>query len=119
MMRCPTEFRIVVSIVVVLVLALAASAAAQSALRLPPDFVFRGAEGSPGTVTFDHRSHLDEKKPACTTCHPAVFRILKTGGTVPLRVDHASMDAGRQCGTCHNGTRAFGLDQCALCHREQ
>jgi c(7)-type cytochrome triheme protein len=36
-----------------------------------------------------------------------------------LRVDHASMDAGRQCGTCHNGTRAFGLDQCALCHREQ
>jgi c(7)-type cytochrome triheme protein len=119
MTRCPTELRIVLSIVVALVLAFAASAAGEAPLRLPPDLVFRGAEGSPGMVTFDHGSHLNEKKPECTTCHPAVFRILKTGSTAPLRVDHASMDAGRQCGACHNGTRAFGLDQCALCHREQ
>jgi c(7)-type cytochrome triheme protein len=103
-----------------LAIATATTGLAQTLPRLPGDLTFRGGEGSPGTVTFSHRSHLDEKKPECASCHPAVFRILKS--SVPAkgaRISHSSMEAGRSCGACHNDKAAFGLDKCDLCHRAE
>lgn len=98
--------------------AAATPAFAQALPRLPGDLTFRGGEGSPGEVTFSHRSHLDETRPECTSCHPAVFRILKASAAVKVdRISHSSMDAGRSCGACHNDKAAFGLDKCDLCHR--
>ncbi|HUK63405.1 MAG TPA: c(7)-type cytochrome triheme domain-containing protein [Dongiaceae bacterium] len=106
------------SAIVMLAVALMPAVAAERTLRLPADQVIQGAGASPGKVTFSHDSHVDTKKPACTTCHPTQFSILKTTSARPASITHDGMDAGRYCGACHNGKAAFGLDQCALCHRE-
>jgi c(7)-type cytochrome triheme protein len=105
-------------LVVALVVATASAAAAAALPRLPQDVVVPQHDGSPAQVTFSHASHVDGKKPACTGCHPALFRILRSGtpaGDPGIR--HTSMEAGRQCGACHNDRAAFGLDKCELCHR--
>jgi c(7)-type cytochrome triheme protein len=102
------------------VLGLACVAAAQTLPRLPRDFAFPQGEGSPGTVTFSHGSHVDDKAPACTTCHPGLFRILKPGApTDGGPMGHKAMEAARQCGACHDDKTTFGLGQCDLCHRGQ
>ncbi|MEI6223529.1 MAG: c(7)-type cytochrome triheme domain-containing protein [Deltaproteobacteria bacterium] len=97
--------------------ALAGTALAGGLDKLPPDFTFPPGDGSPGKVTFSHQSHVDVKKPGCTTCHPKLFKTLEKGATAdgaPIR--HAVMEKGGQCGTCH-GKGAFGFDSCDLCHR--
>lgn len=106
-------------LVVTAVSALATAVAAQTLPRLPEDSVFPLGEGSPGEVTFRHASHVDMEKPACTACHPTLFRIL--GGPAPARAVsyHAEMEEGRRCAACHDGTAAFGLDDCLACHRTE
>ncbi len=105
--------------IVALGTALATAGLAQTLPKLPQDYPFQKGEGSPGQVTFSHPSHVDLKKPDCTLCHPALFKILAKGAPAeggPL--GHTAMERGKQCGACHNGKAAFGLDTCPLCHRE-
>jgi c(7)-type cytochrome triheme protein len=92
-----------------------ASAAAQDIRRLPGPIKMTRTGDSPGPVVFNHETHVDSSRPACTTCHPREFRILKAS---PRRapITHTQMDKGRYCGTCHNGRKAFALDDCAACH---
>ena len=92
----------------------AAAAVAQSRLpKLPPAYVFAQTGDSPGAVTFNHESHVDESAPSCTTCHPKLFRILVPGGTIDNKpITHEAMGQGRHCGACHNGKQSFGLDDC-------
>jgi c(7)-type cytochrome triheme protein len=105
--------------VVVLAVALSPVGLAQTLPKLPLDFPIPRGDGSPGQVTFSHDSHLDKQRPDCTGCHPALFKILVRGmPTEGGRMAHAGMERGRQCGACHNGKAAFGLDTCPLCHRE-
>jgi c(7)-type cytochrome triheme protein len=70
-------------------------------------------------VTFSHETHLAvQEKPGCTTCHPKLFKILEPGkpaGGGPIR--HELMEQKKQCGACHNGEAATGLDQCDHCHK--
>jgi len=82
-------------------------------LRLPADRTYDHAEGSPGPVLFRHGSHVPLADGRCVVCHPVPFRILRpTGGFT-----HEEMDAGRQCGTCHDGKKASGTQgDCAHCH---
>ncbi len=98
---------------------LAVTAVAQSRLpRLPRAFEFPQAADSPGPVTFNHESHVDEAQPACTSCHPRLFQILKAG--LPAeggKITHDTMTKGRACGACHDGKKAFGTDDCTMCHR--
>lgn len=113
--RGPLLFIAVVS------LFLAGAGFAQQNFKLPPDYVFPQTVGSPGKVTFRHGSHVDPKQPQCTSCHPKLFRILEAG--TPAEggpITHGRMAAGRECGACHNGKVAFGLqDNCTACHRTQ
>ena len=75
---------------------------------------------SPGRVVFSHATHVDERRPDCTTCHPRLFPIGRaTAPGMRVRVTHRDMDAGRQCGACHNGREARGREDCAGCHREE
>jgi c(7)-type cytochrome triheme protein len=109
--------KILLRLAVAAALAFATTALADGLDKLPPDFAFTPGEGSPGKVTFSHGSHVDPKKPGCTTCHPRLFKTLEKGATVdgaPVR--HAVMEKGGQCGACH-GKGAFGFDSCDLCHR--
>lgn len=98
-----------------------AAAAAGALPRLPQDRALPQGPDSPGVVTFSHRSHLDEKRPDCTLCHPKVFSILASSKAAPAKAEgrHAEMEQGRSCGACHDGNRAHGLDDCAACHLEQ
>lgn len=106
--------------IVVLGIAVATVSLAQALPRLPEDYVFPQGEGSPGRVTFSHVTHIDQKKPDCTACHPALFKILEKGSSAQNgAMRHSSMEQGRQCGACHDGRAAFGLDTCELCHRGQ
>ena len=103
----------------VLTVALVAAVAAQSKLpNLPAPHEFAQTGDSPGKVTFNHASHVDESAPSCTSCHPKAFSILKAGATADGKpITHAAMDKGHACGACHNGKKSFGFDDCTLCHR--
>ena len=94
---------------------------AQQNLRLPPDYLFPQSVGSPGEVTFRHGSHVDVKQPNCTACHSRLFRILEAG--MPAEggnISHERMQAGSQCGACHNGKSSFRLQEnCPTCHRTE
>jgi c(7)-type cytochrome triheme protein len=101
--------------------ALALAGLAAAALpKLPADHRLLQSKDSPGVVVFSHASHVDESRPSCTTCHPKLFRILQKGAPTQggPRITHTEMEAGRQCGACHDGKAARGLEDCAACHRD-
>lgn len=86
-------------------------------LRLPAAIAFEQADGSPGIVTFNHDTHVDPDKPDCKFCHAAMFQIRpeKAGkrGTVKM----AALYEKKQCGACHDGERAFTVNEgCENCH---
>ena len=81
-------------------------------LRMPPDFTFQGAPGSPGPVVYSHEIH-QAFADKCTACHIRLFPILS-----PTRhVSHSAMEAGKLCGACHNGQMAFGPTDPASCEK--
>jgi c(7)-type cytochrome triheme protein len=83
-------------------------------LRLPPDATYRGAEGSPGPVVFSHATHVPFAGNRCVACHPKLFSILQP----TRRISHEEMHAGKQCGACHDGTKASGIQEdCGHCHK--
>jgi c(7)-type cytochrome triheme protein len=99
------------------VASLAVGVAAQTLPKLPDALMLAKAADSPGQVIFNHASHVDAAKPACTACHPKEFRILK-GSAPATPIKHADMEKGRQCGKCHDGKTSFGMtDDCTLCHQ--
>jgi c(7)-type cytochrome triheme protein len=103
------------AIAAVLVMCFGAVAGSQDMPKLPGPIKMTRTGDSPGQVTFNHETHVDATAPACTACHPAQFRILKAS---PRRapVTHTEMDKGRYCGSCHNGKKAFALEDCTACH---
>jgi len=86
--------------------------------RLPKDLLLPQGDDSPGQVTFRHDSHVDLAKPACLTCHPRLFPILKEGGLKKGALKHERMKEGQACGACHGkGKVAFDFeDACENCH---
>lgn len=108
-------------VVATVTLALAAVVVvADTPMKLPDVLAFPQGEDSPGVVKFDHLTHVDPAQPDCTTCHPALFKILKReipGPDGPAF--HAEMENGRHCGKCHDGNAAFAIDDCLACHQEE
>jgi c(7)-type cytochrome triheme protein len=91
-----------------------AAAGGAPELRLPPDVTYGTAAGSPGPVVFSHATHVAFADTKCTGCHPAIFPILQP----TRRITHDAMNAGRQCGACHDGVTASGVqDDCSHCHK--
>lgn len=65
-----------------------------------------------GRVVFDGKKHADAMV-KCPECHSKIFKY-KKGSTVMTMAD---INAGKFCGTCHNGKRAFETkDNCEMCH---
>jgi c(7)-type cytochrome triheme protein len=102
-----------------LLLACSSALLAGSLPRLPQDKALPQGDGSPGVVTFSHVSHVDAARPDCTTCHPALFPIVKrtASSAAPAAIRHADMEKGKGCGSCHDGKSAHGLDDCGTCHK--
>ena len=100
----------VFALVVVVTFALAVSAFAVPAGKTV-EFDGKGA----GKVVFDGKIHAD-KGLKCNDCHTKIFPM-KKGGKYTM----ADMNAGKNCGECHNGTKAFKSSDaanCAKCHKK-
>jgi c(7)-type cytochrome triheme protein len=98
--------------------AAAAAVSAQALPKLPPELKLARSTDSPGQVVFDHSTHVDADKPSCTVCHPREFRILKANAG-KRAILHANFEKKQQCGACHDGEKAFKVDDCSYCHREE
>ncbi len=71
--------------------------------------------GSAGKVIFDGKIHAD-KGLKCSDCHPKIFQM-KKAATMTM----ADLNAGKYCGTCHNGEKAFKSSDpanCNKCHKK-
>jgi c(7)-type cytochrome triheme protein len=71
---------------------------------------------SMGKVVLDGKKHADAGL-KCMDCHQKIFKM-KKGSTVMKMAD---INAGKFCGECHNGTRAFAAGEkknCTKCHNK-
>lgn len=86
------------------------------ALAVPAGKSLEFKNSSLGTVTFDGAVH---KKAAasCKECHTdGMFPKMKQG-TVKITMDE--IYAGKLCGACHNGKKAFEAKaNCQRCHKK-
>lgn len=89
-----------------------------SDMDIPDDFAIPMlSEDSPGTVLFNHSTHVDLDEPACGGCHAGPFGLLGRAVT-PAPADADFHDA-EHCGRCHNGEDAFEIeDDCENCHAD-
>jgi c(7)-type cytochrome triheme protein len=67
-----------------------------------------------GKVVFNHSQHFKQEgiKNNCKTCHNAIFNLRNKS-----RYNMAQMEKGQSCGACHDGKKAFGLNDCIQCHK--
>jgi c(7)-type cytochrome triheme protein len=101
----------VLALVVVVTLVMAASVMAVPAGKTV-EFDVKDA----GKVVFDGKIHAD-KGLKCKDCHPAVFKMKKGADVITMK----DMDAGKFCGTCHDGKKAFSSSDkaaCVKCHKK-
>ncbi len=82
---------------------------AHFSFAVPPD-----QKAEFGDVIFDGKVH--SKGISCEECHPKIFPMSR--GSVKITM--ADIRAGKFCGECHNGKRAFGASSsknCSRCHK--
>ncbi len=92
---------------------LASLAFAGTALAVPPGITL-DFPSPMGKVVFSGKVHAD-KGFKCSDCHTKIFPMKKTTLTM------AEINAGKECGTCHNGTKAFKASDpanCTKCHKK-
>jgi c(7)-type cytochrome triheme protein len=63
-----------------------------------------------GPVHFSHTAHL--KNMQCNACHTKLYATSHSKKQVSM----AEMEKGKSCGACHDGTKAFSIEQCDACH---
>lgn len=69
---------------------------------------------SAGKVVFKGDDHAG-KGLKCNECHTKIFKMKK--GAAPMKM--ADINAGKYCGECHNGKKAFKpAGNCAKCHKK-
>lgn len=93
--------------------AAAAGANAPAARKLPSPIRYAHSDASPGPVTFRHESHASG---GCASCHPKLF-AMKRAGARPAGAMHELA----ACGACHDGAKAFGVEdaeKCSRCHAQ-
>ena len=69
------------------------------------------AGASAGKVIFDGKSHADAGA-KCNDCHTKIF-AMKKGAKMKM----ADLNAGKYCGVCHNGEKAFKSSDAANCEK--
>jgi c(7)-type cytochrome triheme protein len=72
-------------------------------------------DGAQGKVVFSGKVHAD-KGLKCTDCHTKIWPM-KKGQAMKM----ADINAGKFCGVCHNGQKAFSTskpEDCAKCHKK-
>lgn len=67
-------------------------------------------------VVFSHQLHVEGKGLKCSGCHYHVFQMAKGASKISM----SKMAKGDLCGRCHNGQKAFDVNDskaCARCHK--
>ncbi|HEX8948987.1 MAG TPA: cytochrome c3 family protein [Dissulfurispiraceae bacterium] len=85
-----------------------------SAMAVPPGKTVEWPGGGLGKVVFDGKVHAS-KGLKCNDCHTKIFPMKKT------EMKMADINAGKECGACHNGEKAFKANDpanCAKCHKK-
>lgn len=89
-----------------------------NAVSAPAGKMIEFAGGGAGKVALDGKVHAD-KGLKCPDCHtkPKLFQMKKGADKITM----ADMNAGKNCGACHNGTKAFKSADpanCGKCHKK-
>ncbi|HLB25649.1 MAG TPA: c(7)-type cytochrome triheme domain-containing protein [Nitrospirota bacterium] len=84
-----------------------AEEAPRANLSGPKEEITLGSDDS--VAVFRHESHQGK---ACNKCHTSLFPMKKTKTVTTMD----EINAGKSCGTCHNGKAAFDQSQCSMCH---
>jgi c(7)-type cytochrome triheme protein len=87
-----------------------------TALAVPPGKTVDFAGGAMGKVVFDGKIHAD-KGLKCNDCHTKIFKMKKGADVFKM----ADINAGKFCGVCHDGTKAFKASDaanCGKCHKK-
>lgn len=67
-------------------------------------------------VVFSHEKHVTAKNLRCSHCHYQIFQMAQGS----YKMEMSKMTKGEFCGKCHNGQKAFDVqDQkaCSRCHQ--
>jgi len=64
-------------------------------------------------ATFSHDQHVVRAKVGCKECHPRLYLDVARSKRATMK----QMEKGKSCGACHQGKRAFALDECTKCHK--
>jgi len=64
-------------------------------------------------AVFSHEGHVVRAKLGCKECHPRLYLDVAKSKRASMK----QMEKGQSCGACHEGKRAFALDDCAKCHQ--
>jgi c(7)-type cytochrome triheme protein len=86
-----------------------------SAIAVPVGRVLEWKTGI-STVVFDGGVHA-KKGFKCSDCHPNPFMMKKDYAKMKM----VEIIAGKYCGVCHNGQKAFPsnkAEDCARCHKK-
>lgn len=84
------------------------------AVAVPPGKTLEFGKSSMGKVTFSGQVHKDAGV-KCMECHNKDMFPKMKSGTVEIKM--ADIYAGKLCGVCHNGQRAFEAKaSCNRCH---
>lgn len=84
------------------------------AVAVPPGKTLEFGESPMGKVTFSGQIHKDAGV-KCMECHNKDMFPKMKRGTVEIKM--ADIYAGKLCGVCHNGKRAFEAKaNCNRCH---
>lgn len=84
--------------------------------RMMPGSITYNGTGDLGPVTFSHGIHMSYGK-TCEDCHSQVFK--KKIGAAQKKMTMKTMEAGKYCGSCHDGENAFSVSEpteCDTCH---
>ena len=87
-----------------------------SAWAVPPGQTVEFAGGGNGKVVFDGKAHASAKL-QCPACHTKIFQMKKGSAKITM----ADINAGKSCGTCHNGDKGFKASDaanCGKCHKK-
>jgi c(7)-type cytochrome triheme protein len=98
------------------VLVLALAFISSEVFAVPSGKTLEFKDGSVGKVTFSGTIHA-EKGLKCKDCHPKIFPMKKS--TEELKM--SEINAGKYCGECHNGKKAFATNtpaNCSKCHKK-
>jgi c(7)-type cytochrome triheme protein len=84
--------------------------------KKPPDnLVFQAKNGS---VSFNHRKHVDAVKGDCRACHPTVFPQSTAPLNYKANVHKTAEAAKKSCAVCHvgGGSAFLSNGNCGKCH---